>query len=79
MTDWVDDQRSWLAVERLPGYAPELNPTEQVFGNLKSTELANLCRNSIAEVQVIAQDGLDRIGNDARLCLAFLRHAGLSL
>ena len=79
MTDWVDDQRSWLAVERLPGYAPELNPTEQVFGNLKSTELANLCRNSIAEVQVIAQDGLDRIGNDARLCFAFLRHAGLSL
>ena len=79
MTDWVNDQRSWLAVERLPGYAPELNPTEQVFGNLKSTELANLCRNTIADVEAIAEDGLDRIGNDARLCFAFLRHAGLSL
>jgi len=79
MTDWVDDQRSWLSVERLPGYAPELNPTEQVFGNLKSSELANLCRNTIADIEAIAEDGLDRIGSDARLCFAFLRHAGLSL
>ena len=79
MTDWIDDQRSWLAVERLPGYAPELNPTEQVFGNLKSTELANLCRNTIVEVEATAEDGLHRIGSDAQLCFAFLRHAGLSL
>ena len=79
ITHWIDDQRSWLSVERLPGYAPELNPTEQVFGNLKSTELANLCRNTIAEVEVIAEDGLARIGSDAGLCFAFLRHAGLRL
>jgi transposase len=79
MTDWIKDQRAWLSVERLPAYAPEVNPTEQVFGNLKSTELANLCRNTIAEVETIAQDGLDRIGSDARLCFAFLRHARLSL
>jgi len=79
MTDWINDQRAWLSVERLPGYAPELNPTEQVFGNLKSTELANLCRRTIAEVEQIAKDGLDRIGTDAELCFAFLRHAGLQL
>jgi hypothetical protein len=79
MSDWIDMQRSWLSVERLPAYAPELNPTEQVFGNLKSGELANLCRETIAEVQTIAEDGLDRIGSDAQLCFAFLRHSGLSL
>ena len=79
MADWLDDQRSWLSVERLPGYAPELNPTEQVFGNLKSAELANLCRTTIAEIQAIAEDGLDRIGTDAQLCFAFLRHTGLRL
>ena len=79
MLDWVVSQRSWLSVERLPGYAPELNPTEQVFGNLKSSELANLCRDTIAEVEASAEDGLDRIGSDARLCFAFLRHSGLSL
>jgi transposase len=75
----IDNQRSWLSVERLPGYTPELNPTEQVFGNLKSTELVNLCRDTIAEVEAIAEDGLDRIGRDAALCFAFLRHSGLSL
>jgi transposase len=79
MTDWVHRQRSWLSVERLPAYTPELNPTEQVFGNLKSGELANLCRQTITEVQTIAEDGLDRIASDARLCFAFLHHSGLSL
>jgi transposase len=79
MTDWIDLQRSWLSVERLPSYAPELNPTEQVFGNLKSTELANLCRGTIAEVQTVAEHGLDRIASDAPLCFAFLRHSGLRL
>ena len=79
MTDWIKFQRAWLLVERLPAYAPELNRTEQVFGNLKSTELANLCRDTIEDVQAIAEVGLDRIGTDAKLCFAFLRHTGLSL
>ena len=79
MTDWIEHQRSWVSVERLPAYAPELNPTEQVFGNLKSAELANLCRTTIGEVQTIAEDGLHRIGSDAQLCFAFLRHSGLNL
>ena len=79
MNDWLAKQRSWLGVERLPSYAPELNPTEQVFGNLKSAELANLCRDTIDEVETIAENGLDRIGSDAELCFAFLRHSGLHL
>ena len=79
ITDWFDSQRSWLSVERLPSYAPELNPTEQVFGSLKSTELANLCSDTIAEVAEVAEDGLHRIGSDAELCLAFLHHSGLRL
>ena len=79
MTDWITSQQSWLSVERLPGYAPDLNPTEQVWGNLKSTELANLCRDTIDEVVGVAEDGLDRIGSDATLCFAFLRHCGLRL
>ena len=79
MLDWVASQRSWLSVERLPGYAPELNPTEQVFGSLKSHELANLCSDTIGQVADVTQDGLARIGSDAQLCFAFLRHAGLRL
>ena len=79
MTDWVHSQCHWLSVEQLPGYAPELNPLEQAWGNLKSQELANLCSDTIHEVASIAEGGLDRIGTDADLCLAFLRHCGLRL
>jgi transposase len=79
MLEWVASQRDWLRIERLPGYAPDVNPIELVWGNLKATELANLCSDSIGDVANIADDGLDRIGSDAALCLSFLRHAGLRL
>ncbi len=79
MLDWLADQRAWLSSERLPGYAPDLNPIEQVWGNVKSQELANLCADSIGEVSDAAKDGLDRISSDAPLCFAFLRHTGLRL
>ena len=79
MSAWVARQRHWLSVESLPGYAPELNPIERVWGNLKSTELANLCSDTIGEAAHFAEDGMDRIGSDAALCLAFLRHSGLRL
>ena len=77
MLAWAADQHHWLRIEPRPGYAPELNPIEQVWGNLKSAELANLCRDSIAELAAVADQGLDRIGSDAALCFAFLRHCGL--
>jgi len=79
MLDWVASQRDWLSIEALPGYAPDLNPTEQVWGNVKSSELANLCADTIEEVTDLAEDGLDRISSDAALCFAFLRHTGLHL
>jgi hypothetical protein len=79
MSDWVASQRHWLSVERLPGYAPDLNPIENVWGNLKSQELANLCSDIIGEVADIAIEGLDRIGTDVALCFAFLHHSGLRL
>lgn len=79
MTAWLHSQRHWLSVERLPGYAHDLNPIENVWGNLKSQELANLCADTIDKVATVAEDGLDRIGTDAQLCLAFLRHTGLRL
>jgi hypothetical protein len=79
MREWVASQCDWLSIERLPGYAPELNPIECVWGNLKSTELANLCSTTIGEVADMAEHGLDRIGTDAALCIAFLHYAGLKL
>jgi len=79
MLDWVASQRDWLSIERLPGYAPDLNPIEQVWGNVKSKELANLCADTIGELAESAEEGLDRVSDDAQLCFAFLRHTGLKL
>jgi hypothetical protein len=68
-----------LHLAAFTGAPPELNPTEHVWGNVKSNELANLCADTIGEVADSAEDGLDRIGGDAPLCFAFLRHTGLRL
>jgi hypothetical protein len=35
MRDWIRSQRSWLVVERLPAYAPDLNPVEGLWSSLK--------------------------------------------
>jgi DDE superfamily endonuclease len=47
MLAWLRAQRSWLVVERLPAYAPELNPVEGLWSSLKSVELANLTGSTL--------------------------------
>jgi len=79
MKRFLASQRSWLVVEPLPPYAYDLNPVEQVWGSLKGRELANLCADTVEEAAEHADAGLSRIGNDAKLCFAFLRHSGLRL
>ncbi|MBB5156823.1 putative transposase [Saccharopolyspora phatthalungensis] len=79
MKAWLATQRRWLHVEPLPAYAPDLNPVEQIWGNVKATELANLCPDTIDEAHTAAETGLERIGNSYQLCFAFLDHTGLSL
>jgi hypothetical protein len=50
-----------------------------VWGNLKDKEMANLCVEMLGQVAAAADTGLTRIGSDASLCLAYLRHTGLYL
>src|SRR5712671_5736911 len=78
MVAYLRAQRSWLTVERLPGYAPDLNPTELVWGNVKGQELANLCADNLGEVERAVRAGLPRVRRAPTLAFAFLRHAGLS-
>ncbi len=79
MRDWLARQRSWLVVERLPGYAPDLNPVEALWANLKGVELANLAADTLEEVTAAAERGIQRIRSTHYLAYSFLRHCGLSL
>ena len=79
MRAWLHTQRSWLVVERLPGYAPELNPTEGLWSSLKAVELANLVAPTLAEVIQQAHRGVERVRRTPHLAYSFLRHAGLSV
>jgi transposase len=79
MTEFIAGCRDWRRVERLPAYAPDLNPVEGLWGNVKSTELANRCPDTIEEAMRAARTGMDRVGNDSDLCFALLRQTELSL
>ena len=79
MKAWLASQAHWLTVEQLPGYAHDLNPMELVWGNLKNTELANLCPDILDDADTAAHTGLHRIGSSYQLCFNFLDHTGLRL
>jgi DDE superfamily endonuclease len=79
MGAWLRTQRSWLVVERLPAYAPELNPVEGLWSSLKAIELANLATPTLAEMIDQAYRGIQRIRRTPHLVYSFLRHAGLSV
>jgi len=78
MKEYLQSQRNWLTVERLPGYAPELNPVETLWGNIKGQELANRCAQDLAELDKAVRGGMARVKQSRTLPLAFLKHAGLS-
>ena len=77
--EYVESLDGRVALERLPGYAPELNPVEYLFGYAKQRELANLCKDTIAEVKRYATRRLKSIQRRPTLIRAFWKQAELAL
>ena len=75
----LDAQRDWLTVERLPAYAPELNPVEYLWANLKGGALANGAGDTIAQVADQAHRGIQRVCDSDTLVVGFLAHTGLNM
>jgi hypothetical protein len=67
-----------IEVVLLPGYSPQLNPTEWLWANLKGSELANLCAEDITDAEDEARRGIRRIRRRPSLMKGFLAGAGLS-
>jgi transposase len=78
MQEFLAEQKDWLEV-RLPGYAPELNPAEGFWANLKGRELANRCETQVRTLDFVARLGAHRVRGDRHLLFGFLRHTGLTL
>jgi transposase len=63
----------------LPGYSPNLNPTEWLWANLKGKELANFCAQDITQAENEARRGIKRIRTKPSLMKGFLAGAGLAI
>jgi hypothetical protein len=79
VTGYLATERHWLTIERLPAYAPELNPVEALWGNVKGQECANLCAADGMQLRQPLHRGLRRVRGRPDLAFSFLAHAGLSL
>ena len=70
--------RDWLTVFQLPAYAPELNPVEPVWSNLKRS-LANLVKQDINQLTVLVKTRLRRMQYRPGLLEGFLAKPRLDL
>ena len=76
---YVESLGGRLVLERLPAYAPELNPVEYLFGYVKQRDLAYLCLHTIAAVQTSARRRLKSMQHRPKLVTAFWQQAELAI
>jgi transposase len=75
---YIADLRGKLWIERLPAYAPELNPVEYLWAYWKERELPNLGARDLWQLSGWAAHGLRRIRRKRhRLITAFWKQAEL--
>jgi len=65
-----------LHLERLPGYAPELNPDEGVWNHLKRVELKNRCCHDLDELRWELGLAIRRLRRNADRLVACFRQCG---
>lgn len=75
--DYVDSLGGDIQLERLPAYAPELNPVEYVWGYLKNHALSNFCAHDFAELTHTARRRLCSMQRRTTLVTAFWKQAEL--
>jgi transposase len=66
-----------MHLERLPAYAPELNPGEGLWQQLKGVELRNLCCFNIPHLRGELRDAVKRVRRKPHLIKSFFRGANL--
>lgn len=69
----------FVRLEQLPPYAPDLNPDEQVWQQLKHVELRNLCCDDLAHLSSEVKLAVNRLRRKPTLIQSFFEGAGLEL
>jgi transposase len=67
-------KRIWL--ERLPGYAPDLNPDEGIWHYLKHVELRNVCCHNMADLRHNLDTASDRLRQKPEIIRACFEQIG---
>lgn len=75
--DHVDGLNGAIQLERLPAYAPELNPVECIWGYLKNHALPNFCARDFGHLTVTARRRLASMQRRPSLIAAFWKQAEL--
>ncbi len=70
---------TWLSVEWLPGYAPDLNPVEAHWSYSKYGRLANYLPNDTDELHDALTEAVGDVGLDQALMRSFFQSAHLRL
>jgi transposase len=68
-----------MHVEQLPPYAPDLNPFEGVWHQLKNVDMRNLCGRNLAHLRSELDLAIRRFRRKPHLITACFAEAGLSL
>jgi len=68
-----------IDIELLPAYAPELNPTEQIWNHTKYADLANYIPDDIHELGVEVAGSILQTRSKPALLRSFFNWAGLDL
>lgn len=75
---FLRENADWPTVYRLPGYAPELNPAEGLWGELENGPPASLTARNLDEVTTAARHALRRVQYQPDLLNGFLAETGLA-
>ena len=78
VTQHVESLNGHIVIERLPAYAPELNPVEYIWGYMKQRELGNLCLHTIGQVGAFARNRLKSMQRRPQLITAFWKQTELA-
>jgi len=79
VTEFVAETRGAVLVERLPSYAPDLNPVEWMWRHLKEVELRNLSCLDLEQLHLELHLALGRLRQKPRLAPSFFEGAELPI